>query len=371
MIKNKTLFLILVFEFGVVINVPSLNPLALGGTRTELIEDIWDSLNAIRGPPVQLQFQGPEEAEPISNRNYECKLNWPELTSVPLPNGKVLPNGKTVRHQIHFRKDDFPGNFGQDRDDNARVNVIFASKRSNWAVAYPIVRPQNFYSNLETLYFDVIGFAVCRRQKIERVEVFEEGWYCDIETWLLFLCMRDDDVQANDLRDPEDYNTYLGGRSESSVFMDMARQRCRPRIGAVPRDARIAPPGDGVTLRLELATKAFVLSSILANYDYVLIRKRRRRPPPKRESAGQQDVTDCRDMSLLRNDHRLYRRVEERGGEIRQEYDFHWFFCRFIDDPPYRNVYPEKPYKSSNPSNSRLIKALKNQSDLNMHGSEL
>ena len=47
------------------------------------------------------------------------------------------------------------------------------------------------------------------------------------------------------------------------------------------------------------------------------------------------------------------------------------FFCEFIDTPPYRNVYPEKPYNSSNPSNSRLIKALKNQSDLNMHGSEL
>ena len=183
--------------------------------------------------------------------------------------------------------------------------------------------------------------------------------------------MRDDDVQANNLRDPEDYNTYLGGRSESLVFMDMARHRCRPRIGGVPRDARITSPGESVTLRLEVATKAFVLSSILANYDYVLIRKRRRRPPPRRESVGKQDVTDCRDMSLLRNDNRLYRRVEERSGEVRQEYDFHWFFCSFIESPPYRNVYPEKPYNSSNPSNSRLLKALKKHSDLNMHGSEL
>lgn len=366
---NKTLFLILVFEFGVVINVPSLNPLALGATRTELIEEIWDSLNVIRGPPVR----GPEGAEPINIRNNECKLDWPELIPVPLPNGKVLPNGKTVRHQIHFRKDDFSGHFGQDRRDNARVYVIFASERSDWVVAAQIGRPQNFYSDLENRYIGLIGFAVCRRQKIERVEVNEEGYHCDIETWLLFLCMRDDDVQANDLRDPEDYNTYLGGRSESRVFMDMARHRCRRRIGAVPRDARITSPGESVIFRLEVATKAFVLSSILANYDYVLIRKRRRRPPPKRESVAQQDssLTDCRDMSLLHNDNRLYRRVEERSGEIRQQYDFHWFFCSFIDSPPYRNVYPEKPYNSSNPSNSRLIKALKKHSDLNMHGSEL
>ena len=26
-----------------------------------------------------------------------------------------------------------------------------------------------------------------------------KGYSCDIETWLLFLCMMDDDVQANDL----------------------------------------------------------------------------------------------------------------------------------------------------------------------------
>ena len=158
--------------------------------------------------------------------------------------------------------------------------------------------------------------------------------------------------------------------------MDMAKHRCRRRIGAVPRDARITSPVESVTLRLEVAIKSFVLSSILANYDYVLIRKRRRRPPPKRESVGQPDVpdsslNDCRDMSLLQNDNRLYRRVEERSGEVRQEYDFHWFFCSFIDSPPYRNVYPEKPYNSSNPFNSRLIKALKKHSDLNVHGSEL
>jgi len=52
-IMNKKLFFIRVFEFGVVINVPSLNPLALGTTRTELIEEIWDNLNVIRGPPVR------------------------------------------------------------------------------------------------------------------------------------------------------------------------------------------------------------------------------------------------------------------------------------------------------------------------------
>ena len=127
----KTLFLILVFEFGVVNNVPSLNPLALGATRTELIEEIWESLNVILGHPVQ----GPEGGQPINIRNNDCKLDWPELIPVPLPNGKVLPNGKTVRHQIHFRKDDFPGNFGQDRDDNARVNAIFVSERSDWVVA--------------------------------------------------------------------------------------------------------------------------------------------------------------------------------------------------------------------------------------------
>jgi len=103
------------------------------------------------------------------------------LIPVPLPNGKVLPNGKTVRHQIHFRKDDFPGHFGQDRQDNAHVNVIFASKRNDWIAAAPIGLPQNFYSDLENRYIGLIGFAVCRRQKIERVEVNEEGYYCNIE----------------------------------------------------------------------------------------------------------------------------------------------------------------------------------------------
>ena len=174
---NKTCFLILVFEFGVVINVPSLNPLALGATRTELIEDIWESLNVIRGPPVQ----GPEGAQPINIRDNDCRLDWPELIPVPLPNGKVLPNGKTVRHQIHFRKDNFPGHYGQDGRDDARVNVIFASERSDWVEAAPIGLPQNFYFDLENRYIGLIGFAVCRKQKIERVEVNEEGWFCDIK----------------------------------------------------------------------------------------------------------------------------------------------------------------------------------------------
>ena len=358
----KRLFVIFVFVFEIVTNVPSLNPLTPGATRTEIIQEIWDRLNQIRGVP----FPAGDEGRPENAANELCTLNWGVLTPVPLPGGKV-------RHQIHFRKDVFPGYFGQDQSDNARMNVIFASQNNVWNEAVPqLNQQQDFYSNLwGSRYIGQVGFAVCRREKIEWVEVNNVGRYCDIETWLIFLCMRDDDVQTNGLRYPEDYNTYLGGRTESAVFIDMARQRCSRRIGAVPKNAKILTPLTSAPLQLEHAHRVFVLSSILANYDYVLIRKKRRMLRPRRLLApqGGSDLPTprCRDMSLLENGGRLYRRLLERGGDVRNEYDFHWLFCRFIGNPPYRNVPPEK----SRNFPGRLLNALKNHSDAKLHGNEL
>ena len=356
----KELFVIFIFVFRVIINVPSLNPLTLGAPRTEIIEEIWERLHQIRGNPVPL-FKG---GRPLNNENELCTLTWADLTPVPQPAGKA-------RHQIHFRKDDFPGYFGQGQQDDARVNVIFVAETNGWQEAVPINQPQNFYYDLEDRYINQIGFAACRREKIEWVHLEDNGHYCDIETWLIFLCMIDDNVQANGLRYPEDYNTYLGDRTESSVFIDMARQRCSRRIGAVPKDARILPPLTRAPLKLEHAQRVFVLSSILANYDYVLIRKKRRMLRARRLLAPQ-GVSDsptprCRDMSLLENGPRLYQRLLHRGGEFRNEYDFHWLFCRFIDTPPYRNVRPEQ----SRSFPGRLLKALNNFTDVNMHGNEL
>ena len=53
-----------------------------------------------------------------------------------------------VRHQIHFRKDDFPGQFGQDRRDNARVNVIFASERNDCIVANKTKHGSKWYNKI-------------------------------------------------------------------------------------------------------------------------------------------------------------------------------------------------------------------------------
>ena len=177
----KEMFLTLVFVFRVVINVPSLTPLILGATRTEIIEEIWERLNQIRGNMVPLFGFG----RPVSHNNERCTLTWADLTPVPQPVGKA-------RYQIHFRKDDFPGHFGQDQRDDARVNVIFAAETNGWQEAVPINQPQNFYSDLEDRYIGQIGFAACRRQKIEWVKLEYNGHYCDIETWLIFLCMIDE-----------------------------------------------------------------------------------------------------------------------------------------------------------------------------------
>ena len=234
-------------------------------------------------------------------------------------------------------------------------------------ILFPIAvsNPEYFLRTLGDRYIGLLGAAICRRQKIERVEVYQEAYYCDIETWLLFLCMRDDDVQENQLRHPEEYNTYLGGRAESSVFIDMAQQRCDRRIGAIPKNAipKITPRSTPVRFRSEHAQRVFVMASFIANYDYVLIRKRRRMRRPQ----DQIDPNECRDMSLLRNGGRLYRRVLERAGdEMRNEYDSHWFFCNFVGSPPYRNIRPEKRNHKG-----RLLTVLKNSSDLSMHGKEL
>ena len=307
----KLLLLILILDFEMVLHVPNLNPLALGEIRTEILTEIWDQLDLIINFPIP--GPGNDQGQPINVLQENCNTS---LT------------------QIYFRKDDYPGNYGQDRNDSSRVNVIFASEDNQWIIANQINQPQDFPENLENRYIGVLGVAICRRQKIEHVEIYEDVYFCDIETWLLFLCMRDDDVQENQLRHPADYNAYLGGRSESSNFINMARGRCGRRIGAVPRNARITPPLTNVLLQIVHAQRVFVKASQLANYDYILIRKRRqmRRPPPRQDTdAAQLDPNDCRDMSLLRNDALFLRRVFLRGGDIRQEYDFHWFFCNLVD----------------------------------------
>ena len=348
-------------------------PLAVGGTRTEILENIMVYLNeGIRGHRVDdvLAFLNGSEVGLLTNQFYgNCELshtNYPNMTSI------IQPPDPMVKHFIYFRKDDLPGNFGQDPTDNARVNLIFAAANGNWIVEDEINQGQNFHATLRRRYEGVLGVAVCRRQKIEWVEVYQGSRYCDIDTWLIFLCMKDEDVQEYNLRHPEEYDTYLGGLTESQVFIDMGRQRCRRRIGAVPRDARISPPLASINWKLEYAQSVFVVASQAANYDYVLIRTRRRilharrRLGPGNQVLLGQDNQDCRDMSLLRNDRLFVQRTLRQGGEVRQLYDFHWFFCQFVGSPPYRNIYPQKRIHSG-----PLVKALTNKTVWKEHGREL
>lgn len=160
--------------------IPVLNPLALGQMRTEILEEIWDYIRTnIRELPVA----GIDTGQPIHALNEDCEFNQ--------------------FMQVHFRKDDFPGNYGQDQNDNSRVNAIFASERNDWIIANGINQPQDFNLHIANRYHGQVGVAICRRQKIEKL-IQTAGHYCDIDTWLLFLCMRDDDVQENQLIYPQE-----------------------------------------------------------------------------------------------------------------------------------------------------------------------
>ena len=86
--------------------------------------------------------------------------------------------------------------------------------------------------------------------------------------------MRDEGVQQHTLRDPEDYDRYLGGRSESRAFKRMAREDCIRRIGAIPKDARVTEFRLGSNFAVVYAQRMYVIASRLANYDFILKRKK-------------------------------------------------------------------------------------------------
>ena len=154
MVSIRTAIFILLLNFDLNILVPSFNPLAVGQSRTEIIEDIWQWLDdRIRGayiPPVQPNPLNPiEDDRPIhvllDLGNTECGLR-PLFHGMNAVMWQNVPNNG---HQIHFRKDSLLGNRGRDPTDNSPLYVIFASRTNDW---------------------------------------------------LLFLCMRDDDVQQHQLR---------------------------------------------------------------------------------------------------------------------------------------------------------------------------
>ena len=376
----KSVIIILLFNINANAPIPSYNPLGIGAMRTEILEDIWEELNnQIRGVYVP---PGPpdddiidDEGEAFNAGNTECGLrpNFPGMRAVMWQN---VPNNG---HEIHFRKDILPRNFGRDPADAAPVNAIFASRNNNWTINNNAPQGVN---GLGTRYNGVLGVAICRRQQIEFLRIFpgvggefdppgyRGGYFCDIDTWLLFLCMRDDDVQQHNLRDPEDYNTYLGGRSESEQFKDMASQECSRRIGATPKEAKISRQLS-VGTRLEYAQRVYVMASRLANYDFILIRKRRVRLPSPNvnqnsETIRMEELRRCRGMSLLQNNNRMYRRVLERPREVLQKYDFRWFFCHHITGSPLRNIPVERKILKGN-----FVKDHHNLTDVNMLGKEL
>ena len=366
----KIIIIILHLEINPNVTVPNYSPLAPGQARTEIIEDIWLELdNQIRGPylpPAPLPVVRPPlndildtEGEAFNAGNTECTLKpgFPHMFETVWQN---VPNNG---HEINFKKDTFPGNLGRDPTDASPVTAIFASPFSAWDIVNNLTQGGDFDTYLGTRYYGIFGVALCRRQQIQFLKVFN-GYYCDIDTWLIYLCMRDEGVQQHTLRDPEDYDRYLGGRSESHAFKRMAREDCIRRIGAIPKDSRVTEFRLGSNFAVVYVQRMYVIASRLANYDFILKRKRRR--PRQRQSIANRPIDDCTDMSLLRNHNRLYRRALEKGGEMMLEYDFHWLFCDHDAGAPLR----------IRPDNRKILKhgsinGHRNLTDVNMRGNEL
>ena len=356
----KGVIIILLFKIKLNAAVPNYNMLALGEERTEILQDIWTALNVRTGRRA-MNYSGASTDVGVDFNAFHiaCTLTQEMFQGMTQ---RIWQNvdGNHIGHEIHFKKESFSGNLGRDPTDTAPIIAIFASVNNNWNITVNPPQGGSLHLHLGARYVGLLGVVLCRRQQIEHLRVFR-GYFCDIDTWLLFLCMQDFDIQRPELKNPEDYNRYLGGRSESHVFKFMAREECYRKIGAIPKDAKITGTLIGSSRQLEYSQRVYVMASRLSNYDYILIRKRR--IPRRRQSINNPPI-DCPDMDLLRNDDSLF--LEAARGGMRQKYDFNWFFCEHDAGAPLR----------INPANRKIqkddsVNDHRNFSDVNFRGTEL
>jgi hypothetical protein len=344
--------------------LPNLNEMNVNEQRTETLEEIWRHLDLNARTAVAGTMFGPNadiHANPndpnakdtgpgvvVMQNNYECIL-W--LQYYP---GMTLIGQE---HAVYFRKERFaPQRLRQrDRPDNdAPIYAIFASKTNTW-IQNPNdpVNPLDQFVDRFGQPGDQLGVVVCRRQKIEWVQVHDLAFGCDIETWLMFLCFVDRDAQHPVLRrqNPDDYREYLGGRPESSHFENMADNGCQNIIAAIPKNSKITQtpspnfPPMGNNRILEWQNMHFILAAYIAGYDYLLV-KHRWGTTVRRERRTD---ADCPTMSAIEVRPPLFEEAVSSGPRLRNRYELYWFFCHHIagHPPPMINVVPRLVNKTN------------------------
>ena len=333
--------------------VPNLNHLNINQQRTESLEDIWRELDqrarhavggAMFGPfavPLPLNHPaGQVDTGPGANwnqYNFQCMLRRQQFPGMTIMGQE---------HVVYFRKERFaPQRLRQEdqQDNNADIYAIFASKTNTWIRNFNV--PGNNYLDQFVNRFgqpgDQLGVVLCRRQKIEWVQVDDLALGCDIGTWLMYLCFVDLDAQHPLLRreNPDDYRQYIGGRPESKHFKNMVENDCRNVIAAIPKNSKLAETPRRDVTRMgservrEWTNMLFILAAYMANYEFLLVKHRH--AILRSERLIDQD---CPTMSTIEVRQVLFEEAVRRGPRLRNRYEPYWIFCAHETGHPSPNV---------------------------------